>query len=86
MNTLQKIESIQQVFPNVSRNQIRLDLDTAQKIFATETKELKTRASLSSISTNFAWTLPAGFLSLDDITFYDLNNNPKYLEDFEWHW
>ena len=84
MNTLQKIESIQQVFPNVSRNQIRLDLDTAQKIFATETKELKTRASLSSISTNFAWTLPTGFLSLDDITLYDSNNNPKYLEDFNY--
>lgn len=84
MNTLQQIESIQQVFPNVSRNQIRLDLDTAQKIFATETKELKTRASLSSISTNFAWALPTGFLSLDDITFYDSNNNPKYLEDFNY--
>ena len=86
MTTLQQIESIQQVFPNVSRNQIRLDLDTAQKLIATETGCLTTRASLSSISTNFAWSLPTGFTELTDLVFYDSDNNPKYLGDYNYRY
>ena len=84
MNTLQLIESIRQVFPGVPRNQIRLDLDTAQKILASETGTLTTRASLSSIATNFAWALPTGFISLKDLVFYDSSDNPKYSGDYNY--
>lgn len=84
MNTLNQIESIQQVFPNLSRNQIRLDLDTAQKLIASEVNCLVTRASLSSISSNFAWTLPTNFTELVDLVFYDSDNNPKYLGDYSY--
>ena len=84
MNTLQSIESIQQIFPNLSRNQIRLDLDIAQKLLASETGEIKTRASLSNISTNFAWALPSGFIGIEDLVFYDSDNNPKYPSDFHY--
>lgn len=83
-NTLQQIESVQQVFPNISRNQIRLDLDTSQKKLATETGSLTVRSSLSNISTNFAWVLPSGFLRLNDLVLYDPNNNPKYLSDYNY--
>lgn len=84
MNTSQIIESIRQVFPNLSRNQIRLDLDTAQKLLASEAGDLKTRGSLSSISTNFAWALPARFIAVDDLVFYDSSGNPKYPSDFNY--
>ena len=86
MNTSQQIESIRQVFPNVPRTQIRLDLDTAQKLIATETGCLTTRASLSSISTNFAWALPSGFTELIDLVFYDSDSNPKYLGDYNYRY
>jgi len=86
MNTQQQIESIRQVFPNVPRTQIRLDLDTAQKLVATETGCLTTRASLSSISTNFAWALPSGFTELTDLVFYDSSSNPKYLGDYNYRY
>ena len=86
MNALQYIESIQQVFPNLSRNQIRLDLDSAQKLIATETGCLTTRASLSSISSNFAWALPTGFTELTDLVFYDSDDNPKYLGDYNYRY
>lgn len=84
MNTLQQIESIRQIFPNLSRNQIRLDLDTAQKLLASETGEIKTRVSLSNIATNFAWALPSGFIGVEDLVFYDSSNNPKYIGDFHY--
>lgn len=80
MNTLQIIESVQQVFPRVSRNQIRLDVDTAQKLLADETGIITTRGSLTSPTTNFAWALPTGFLRLKDFAMYDANDNPVYPE------
>jgi hypothetical protein len=84
MNTLQYVEAIQQIFPNVSRNQIRLDLDTAQKILVSEVGSQKARGSLTNPSTNFAWSLPPGFIGLDDVVFYDTNSNPLYLGSFNY--
>ena len=81
MTTLQMIDSIHQVFPNVSRNQIRLDLDSAQKLLASETGTITTRASLSAPTTNFAWELPAGFIRLLDFVMYDADNEPIYKDD-----
>lgn len=86
MNTYNIIESVKDVFPNLSNNRIRLDLDSAQKLLATETGVLTTRASLSSIGTNFAWALPSGFIGLEDIVFYDSDNNAKYLSDYNYRY
>lgn len=81
MNTLQYIESIQQVFPNLSRNQIRLDLDTAQKLFADETGTILIKGTLSNPTTNVAWSLPSGFVRLKSFIMYDSSNNPVYAEE-----
>jgi len=83
-NTLQLIESIQQVFPNVSRNQIRLDLDSAQKLFADETGTILVKGSLSTPATNVAWDLPTGFVELKEFLMYDADGNPVYLEDLNY--
>lgn len=81
MNTLQHIEAIQQVFPNLSRNQIRLDLDTAQKLFADETGTILVKGTLSAPTTNVAWSLPSDFLKLKSFVMYDASNNPVYPEE-----
>ena len=81
MNTQQIVDSIRQVFPEVSRNQIRLDVDIAQKLLADETGSITTRGSLSAPTSNFAWSLPTGFLKLKDFVMYDADNNPIYAEE-----
>jgi len=81
MTTLHQIESIQQVFPDISRNQIRLDLDTAQKLVVSETGVITTTGSLTSVTTSVAWTLPTGFIKLLDFVMYDASYNPIYLEE-----
>jgi hypothetical protein len=80
------IESIHQVFPNVSRNQIRLDLDSAQKLLASETGTITNSASLSDVATNFGWNLPSGFVKLLDFVMYDEAGNPIYpdAENYKW--
>ena len=77
----QLVESILQSFPQVTRKQIILDLDTAQKNFVLETKFSRKTGSLSSISTNTGWTLPTDFYELVDVLCYDLNDNPVFLSD-----
>jgi len=86
MTTLQMIESIHQVFPNVSRTQIRLDLDEAQKLLASETGSITTYGALSDVSTNFGWNLPTNFVKLLEFVMYDADNNPVYpdLENYKW--
>jgi len=84
MNTKQIIESVRQVFPTLSKNQIRLDLDSAQKLLATETGCLTVKGSLSNIATNFAWILPSKFISMTDLVFYDSLGNPKYPSDYNY--
>ena len=84
MNTQQIVESIRQVFPALPRNQIRLDVDNAQKLLASETGSITARSSLSSIATNFAWALPTGFTELVDLVFYDSDDEPKYIGDYNY--
>ena len=84
MNTLQIIESVQQVFPNLSRNQIRLDLDSAQKLFADETGTILVKGTLSAPSTNVAWSLPTGFVKLKSFVMYDADNNPVYPAELDY--
>lgn len=81
MNTLQHIEAIQQVFPQLSRNQIRLDLDSAQKLFADETGTILVKGTLSAPSTNVSWDLPTGFVKLKSFLMYDASNKPIYPEE-----
>jgi len=79
MTTLHQIESIQQVFPKVSRNQIRLDLDIAQKLLVANAGAITTVGSLSSVTTSVAWTLPSGFVEFIDFVMYDASYNPIYI-------
>lgn len=84
MNTSQLIESVQQVFPKVSRTQIRLDLDIAQKLIASDTGTITTVGSLSNPTTSVAWSLPAGFVELLEINLYDADYNPVYMESLNY--
>jgi hypothetical protein len=86
MNAQNLIESIRQVFPNVSRTQIRLDLDTAQKLLADETESLVKTSSLASPSTNVAWSLPSDFAGFLELNFYDTNGEPEYLATLNYKW
>jgi len=86
MNTLQLVETIQQVFPQVSKTQIRLDLDTAQKLFADETGTILVKGSLSNPTTNVAWSLPSDFVRLKSFLMYDSNGNPVYPEELNYRW
>lgn len=86
MTTLQMIESIHQVFPDVSKNQIRLDLDSAQKLLASETGSLTYIAELSNPSNNVAWNLPSNFVSQNDLTFYNKAGDPLYPEALNYKW
>lgn len=79
MTTLQIYESIQQAFPNIGQAQILLDMDTSQKKFASDTGILTAQGALASISSNAAWSLPAEFKRLLDVTFYDGDDNPVYI-------
>lgn len=86
MITSQLIDAIHQVFPNVSRNQIRLDLDTAQKLLADETGTVEKLAELSDVTTNNVWLLPSNFTGMKDIKFYDEEGNPLYVETLNYKW
>lgn len=77
----QLVESIAQSFPQIAKKQIILDLDTAQKNFALESKFLRKTGSLSSLSTNTGWVLPTDFIELVDVLCYDANDNPVFLSD-----
>jgi len=79
MTTLQLYESIQQAFPKVGQRQILLDMDTSQKKLASDAGVLTASGALASISTNSAWSLPAEFKKLLDVTFYDGDNQPVYI-------
>lgn len=86
MNTQQLVDSIRQIFPDVSRTQIRLDLDTAQKLLADETETIIKIASLSAPSTNVAWSLPSNFAGFVDLNFYDANGEPLYAGTLNYKW
>ena len=79
MTTLQLYESIQQAFPKILQTQIILDMDASQKKFASDTGVLTGRRELSTIASNVAWTLPAEFEELTDVTFYDDSSEPVYI-------
>jgi len=81
MTTQSIVENILSAFPTVKETQVVFDLDDAQKLFATETGVLETRGSLSSPSSNVAWTLPSDFAELTDVVFYDSDGEPVYLGD-----
>lgn len=83
MTTQHYLDSIKQVFSNVSDTQILKDIDKSQKLFATETGMTTALGQLSNISTNFAWTLPTGFRKLLDVKMYDASGNPIYFGSSE---
>ena len=83
MTIKQMIDEVQTVFPTVGRNQIRLDIDTAQKEFARKTRILGKRGELSSPSSNLAWELPSDFESLTDVRIYDSSGYPLILYNKE---
>lgn len=81
MNTYQLIESIRTVFPNVSNTQIRLDLDTAQKLLLSEVDLNEKSVLLANPSVTTAWLLPSDFVSMNELVLFDANDEPVYLED-----
>lgn len=82
MTVLNVYEEIQQVF-QLGASQIIKMIDNAQKELAGETKQLTARAELADIGSNFAWTLPAGFLEFQSIRAYDSDGSPYYYDTFE---
>lgn len=74
-------EEIKQVFPQLSETQIVKLINNAHKELAGETKQLKARAQLSDISTNFAWDLPSDFVEFTAIRAYDSSDKPYYISD-----
>lgn len=81
MTTQNIVENIKTVFPELEEARIIKDLSNLQKAFATETKLLMGRASLSSPTTNVAWALPTNFVELygeDPIRFYNSDGEPIY--------
>lgn len=81
MTTQAYLDAIKQAFPSVSDTQILKDIDRAQKLFATEVGLTTATGQLANITTNFAWTLPAGFRKLIDVRLYDSSGNPIYWGD-----
>jgi len=87
MTTQGIVENILTVFPQVKEKQVIFDLDDAQKLFCTETGILETRGSLSSPSSNVAWSLPSDFVEFTGIVFYDSDGEPLYNGvDFSYDW
>jgi len=87
MTTQGIVENVLTVFPQAGEKQIVFDLDDAQKLFCTETGLLETRGSLSSPSSNVAWSLPSDFRELTDVVFYDSDGEPLYNGvDFDYSW
>lgn len=78
MTTQYYIEEIKGLFPDIGEQKILGDLDAAQKLFATETGLLTAQGELSSISSNFAYSLPTGFRKLLEVKMYDSNGEPIY--------
>ncbi len=78
MTTQSIVENILVVFPKVGEPQIVKDLDDAQKLFCTETGLLEERGSLSSPSSNVAWSLPDAFREKTDLVFYDSDGEALY--------
>ena len=69
------IELVRKNFPNVGEKETLVILNNKQKDFARETRILVTRAELSDIGTNFAWSLPGNFIEYKDIKCYDSDGN-----------
>jgi len=87
MSTQNIVEAALEVFPNVKESQIVKDLNKIQKLFCTETGILEERGSLSSPSSNVAWSLPSGFRKLTDVVFYGSDGEPLYNGvDFNYGW
>lgn len=71
-------EEIYELFPSKG-TAIYKDLDSAQKEFCNDTKILHGRGQLTSITTNFGWTLPSDCIEVYDLKAYDSNNELVYL-------
>lgn len=82
MSVYNIIERVQSIFPNVGTTMILKEVDRVQKKFCAETKILKGRGLLESISTNTAWELPSDFEELYDVTYYNSDNKPLYEQDY----
>ncbi len=78
MTTQSIVENILKVFPKMEEPLVVKDLDDAQKLFCTETGILEERGSLSTPSSNVAWSLPSNFRELTDLVFYDSDGEPLY--------
>jgi len=81
MTVKSAVERIEEVFPGKG-NLILKELDLAQKELSSASKILTGRASLSSIGSNFAWSLPSDFLQFQEIALYDVNNKPLYAGEY----
>ena len=78
MTTQSIVENILKVFPTMEEPLVVKDLDDAQKLFCTETGILDERGSLSTPSSNVAWSLPSDFREETDLVFYDSDGEPLY--------
>lgn len=78
MNVQEAWEEVYELFPNKGTF-IYKDLDSAQKEFANNTKILHGRGQLTSITTNFGWTLPSDCIEVYDLKAYDTSNELVYL-------
>jgi len=87
MTVLNIIEQVEQLFPELGRTQILLDIDSSQKEFADNTKILTKQGQLSGISTNISWALPSDCVEVYDIELYGSDDMELYLdeEDLTYH-
>ncbi len=75
------IEEVKQIFPEISESQIIKTIDYAQKKYAGEVGILRKSGELTDISSNITWVLPSDCKQVIDITFYDSNDMPLYMDD-----
>ena len=73
MTVQQMIESVKQIFPQVLETQIAIEIDSAQKEFCRKSRILRKVASLSSLTSQAQWSVPADFVHLYRVMLYDSN-------------
>ncbi len=86
MTTLQTVESIKQIFPQLLEPQIIAEMNTAQDKFARRTHILRKVGLLEGITSQVSWALPTDFVELHEVELYDSDGKTlhKVDEDIDW--
>lgn len=81
MTVQNMVEEVRQVFPDLKESQVLKKIDFSQKKYAAEIGILKKSGQLTDIDSNITWTLPTDCKEVIDITFYDSDDMPLYMDD-----